>query len=344
MLDYAVKVIVSFMNNFWRRKLSLLAGIFFLVLLFALNKGGMYEAKTEVLVLPKNATIARELDSTVDNFIEILKSLAFYDRVAKSSDALESGLELPGYKRKIFWNTKLLAQRVGKSGVIEVINFDKDNVLARELNKDTVDNLILATASYYNIKTELELRIVDGPIVRKINSQNLLATFLQSALWSLLIWVSFFFILPLVFTKKDQEKRVIRGRGFSRKEVQLEKTIPAFIPEEENYFASKNFFGLAKKEAKEILETKKPLMQKSASPLANFSGFGKKAPIPNNLPVSEDDVPDIFRAKEVAMEIDKVEVADELKKTETDNAEYIPHEATPEEVKARLNRLLSGGK
>ena len=278
MLDYAVKVIVSIMNNFWRRKLSLLAGIFFLVFLFALNKGGMYEAKTEVLVLPKNATIARELDSTVANFMGILKSLAFYDRVAKSSDALESGLELPNYKRKIFWNTKLLVQRVGESGVIEVSNFDKDSILARELNKDTVDNLILATASYYNIKTELELRIVDGPIVRKINSQNLLATFLQSALWSLFIWALLFFSLPLIFTKKNQEKRVISGQDFFRKSAQLKKTIPAFIPEEENYFASKNFFGLAKKEVKEILKTKKPLAQKSASPLANFPSFGKKAP------------------------------------------------------------------
>ena len=74
----------------------------------------------------------------------------------------------------------------------------------------------------------------------------------------------------------------------------------------------------------------------------NFPNFGKKAPIPSNLPVSEDgEVPDIFRQAETVVKEDKI---DSVKKNVSPVMEYSPHEATPEEVKARLNRLLRGVK
>jgi hypothetical protein len=59
--------------------------------------------------------------------------------------------------------------------------------------------------------------------------------------------------------------------------------------------------------------------------------------------VSEEALPDIFRQKEPVPEVKK-ETVEPVKKNEAVAEEYVPHEATPEEVKARLNRLLGGGK
>jgi hypothetical protein len=153
------------------------------------------------------------------------------------------------------------------------------------------------------------------------------------------LYLILFLIFPFVFIKKEKEKREIPGRDFSYQKKELpRKTIPTIFPEEENYFAAKNFFEKTEKTkvAKEILP------QKNTFSLPNFPSFGKKAPIPANLPVNEGEVPDIFRQKEVLVE--KVTAGSIKNDKMAQKTEYVPHEATPEEVKARLNRLLGGVK
>lgn len=326
------------MNNFWLKKIGILAGIFLLVLLFNLNKSRTYESETDILLLPKNETASRNFDSTVENFKGILTSLAFNDRISDGSEALAPGVELPNYRRKEFWNSKLSVERADKSGVVKIKNVDADSSLAQELNSDTVENLIAIAGNYYNIKTDLEIRIIDGPIVKKIVAQNLPLTIGESVLWSLVFYVVLFFLFPFIFIKKELEKRELPGRDFSRGVPSLKKSVPVVLPEEENYFATKNFFEPAPK-AEKVKETAAP---KNTFSLPNFPSFGKKAQTPANLPVSEEDVPDIFRQKGPATEVER----EATKPVEDNNAteEYVPREATPEEVKARLNRLLGGGK
>jgi hypothetical protein len=330
-------------KNTWLKKIGILGAIFFFVLIFNLNKSRVYEAETDILVLPKNEAMAGQLDSITDNFRAVLASLAFNDRISEGSDALAPGVELPNAKRKEFWNSKLAVTRVDESGALRIKNFDVDSTLAKELNADTVDSLIAVAGSYYNIKTDLELRIIDGPIVRRIASQNLILTISKSILWSLGLYLVFFFLFPIIFIKRDKEGREIPGRDFSQKISSTQKSNPLIIPEEENYFATKNFFPPTQK-PQVVVESKKVQSPKNSFSLPTFPSFGKKAPTPANLPVSEEAVPDIFRQKEPLPEVKKEPV--ELDKTEEQakDLEYIPREATPEEVKARLNRLLGGGK
>ncbi|MCX6761492.1 MAG: hypothetical protein NTY33_01415 [Candidatus Moranbacteria bacterium] len=331
------------MNNFWLKKAGWLGGIFLLVLLFNLNKSGAYQSETDILILPKNETVARNLDSVVGNFQQILTTLAFNDRLSDGSEALAQGVDLPNYKRKEFWNSKLAVERMGASGVIRIKNFDTDSSLAQELNSDTVENLITIASNYYNVRTDLELRIIDGPIMKKIVAQNLILTIAQSVLWSVLVYLILFLLFPFIFIKKEEKKRAIPGRDFSRNIPSLQKPLSAVLPEEENYFATKNFFGQAKKVEK-VSIVEKTVPQKNSFSLPTFPSFGKKAPTPANLPVSEDAVPDIFRQKEVAIEEVEKEITAPTEKSKTEQEEYISREATPEEVKARLNRLLGGGK
>ncbi len=329
------------MNNetWFKKKIGTLAVVFLVVLFFNLNKSGSYEAETDILLLPKNETVSRSLDSIMENFKEVLSSLAFNDRLSDGSEALAPGVELPNAKRKEFWNSKLSVERVGGSGVIRIKNFDADGVLAQELNNDTVDSLIAIAGNYYNIKTELEIRIIDGPIVKKTLSQNLPLAVGESVMWSLVIYVVLFFIFPFIFIKKETEMREIPGRDFSRNIPSLKKPIPTILPEEENYFATKNFFESVPKAEK----VKEALPQKNNFSFPSFPSFGKKAPTPANLPVSEEEVPDIFRQKEPLTEI-KEEAPKPTESANVVEEENVSREATPEEVKARLNRLLGGGK
>lgn len=329
-----------FMNNgIWLKKLGAFAIILLFAILFGLNKSRVYESETDVLFLPKNETTSRDLSQIIGNFQQVLMSLAFNDRISDGSDALTPGVDLPNYRRKEFWDAKISVTRAAESGVVRIKNFDADSTLAKELNQNTVENLIALAGNYYNIKTDLEIRIVDGPIVEGVASQDLLSTLGQSLLWALGIYVVFFFISPIIFIKKEGGKRDLSGRGFPPRVEPLKKSVPSVFPEEDNYFATKNFFENVQK-AKEL---KTASLQKNVFSLPAFPRLGKKAPTPANLPVGEEEVPDIFRQKEIVPEI-KNEDAGAKKEKEEEPLEYVPREATPEEVKARLNRLLRGGK
>ena len=306
------------MNNQTKlKKIGLAIGLFVIILLFKLNRDGVYSSTMAVLFLPKSAVTSQESSSIAENFRQILTSLAFCDRLAEQNESLAVVNDLPNYKRQEFCNNKFLVEKPQGSAMLRITNFDADSTLARELNSDAVENLIAVSGKYYNIKTDLELRIVDGPIIKKELSRNLTMTILLSFLWTIILYGGIFFLLPFIFLKKENKTRPIPGSKFFQ-EVPVRKELTV-SPEEENYFSAKNFF--------------KP----------TFPSFGKKAPTPANLPVSEEAVPDIFRSKEVAPEV-KIEI-EETKKNDVENTqEYIPREATPEEVKERLNKLLRGEK
>jgi hypothetical protein len=223
--------------------------------------------------------------------------------------------------------------------VLRIKNFDAKSSLAQELNNDTIENLIAVIGRYYNIQTDLEIQIIDGPIVRKTIAQNLTVLIGESLLWSLALYLIFFFLFPLIFIKKETGQRELPGRDFSRNVEPLKKMVVATIPEEDNYFATKNFFDQVKKT--EVME--KILPKEGTLPPSTFPSFGKKAPTPVNLPVSEDELPGIFRQKIATPQAEKV-IEKPIEHVEAAQVEYIPREATPEEVKARLNRLLGGGK
>ncbi len=304
------------MNNrqAWSRKISIGVVLFFAILIFNINKNSVYESETTVLILPKNELLAKEIDLIRGNFKQIMQSLAFCDEVAQQNESLSVAQELPSDKRKEFCNSKLEVSLVEKSAIISVKNFDKDSALARELNSDTVEKLIISAGKYYNIDTDMELRIVDGPIIKQDSFRNGFWLFLESVFWTLVICAMLFFLVPFIFIKKKKTNlSILKNKLYSK--APLEKMV-AIFPETENYFADKNFFPTKKIEP----------------------SVGKKAPTPANLPVDEETVPDIFRKKEVIVENNLPE------KEKNESEDFTSREATQDEMKERLNKLLRGGK
>jgi hypothetical protein len=304
------------MNNrqMWKRKISIAGALFFVILIFNINRNSAYESEMTILLLPKNESMAKEIDSVRGNFKQIMQSLVFCDEVSKQNESLSVTQDLSNYQRKKFCDSKSEVSLVEKSTMIKVKNFDKDGVLARELNSDMVGVLIASAGKYYNINTALELRIVDGPIVKLDSFRNSLWLFGESIFWTIVIYAGLFFLVPFIFIKKKKTNFPVLKNNFSSK-TPFEKMVSIF-PETENYFADKNFFPAK----------------------TTILSVGKKAPTPVNLPVNEEAVPDIFREKIVVAEDGATE------KKENANENYVHREATPDEVKERLNKLLRGGK
>lgn len=317
-----------------QKKIILAAALFALVFLLDINTHKVYEARTDILLVAKDEKIGRDFDQLAGNLEQILSSLAFYDRIVDQSDALAQGLELPNYKRKEFWNEKLSVRRVGESGVVSLRNFDSDSLDVRELNDVTVQNLIEVIGRYYDISTDLELRVVDGPIVRKMLARNLPKTIAMDFLWTLLFWGGLL-ILPRVFLKKTAQKE-FGGDSSWKKEVQLKKETPPQV--DFPVFEGVDYFSRPQSKEKPVeqQEDKRDSFEQkiAANPVVSF---GKKASTPDNLPVSDDGVPDIFRKF-----AQPTEEAENPKSEEV--SDYASREATAEEVKERLNKLLGGGK
>ncbi len=301
-------------RQIWGKKIGIGAVLFFAILIFNINKNSVYESEINVLVLPKNELLAKETDLIRGNFKQIMQSLAFCDEVAQQNESLSVMQDLSNYKRKEFCNSKLEVSLVEKTAIISVKNFDKNSTLARELNSDTVEKLIASAGKYYNINTDMELRIIDGPIIKLDSFRNSLWIFEESLFLTLVVCVGLFFLVPFIFIKKKKTNLPILKNKFSSK-TPLEKMV-AIFPETENYFSDKKFFPTKKVEP----------------------SVGKKAPIPVNLPVNEETVPDIFLDKKAFVKNDMLE------KKENESEDYISREATSDEVKERLNKLLRGGK
>lgn len=332
------------MNDSWMKRIGWVLGIFAAILVFNLNNVLVYQAETDVLLLTKSEQAASSLQAVAQDIRQLVLSLRFGDVIAENNAALSPAEELPNYQRKQFWDEKVSVDPIRGSGVIRIRNYDRDSTSARELNQDTVDNLIAQFGNYYDIQHDFELRVIDGPIVKNAASPELLVVVGKSFFWSLFAYLVIFYLLPFIFIKRDGPKRAV-AQKLARPAIQSVQS-SVDLPAEENYFSS------------QVFAVKPPKIQKAPfAPVGENRLYDspvitpeKKAPIPDNLPVGDEELPDIFRQKTAAEGIssDKASIAKETYipsgKAEQEKLEYVPREATPEEVKERLNKLLRGGK
>ena len=320
----------------WQKRILVIVILFCIIFLIDINTHKLYESRTDVLLVAKNEKISANFGSTIGNIKQIISSLAFYDRISADNDALEPGRELPNYKRKEFWNEKLAVDQIKGSGVISIRNYDSDSLAARELNDSTTESLIEVIGSYYNISTDLDIRIVDGPIVQKVVVRNLFASLFIDLLWTLLLY-GVFLALPKLFLKSEKTIKRIPGSDFWNRRTPPKSDLPVF---EEDYFSKPEVVFEPKKIVpEEIIVESKPEKIAEISPTPIVS-YGKKAPTPANLPVSEEGIPEMFLNALSQTEKPSVEAVSETEVEAGDTS----REATAEEVKERLNRLLRGGK
>jgi capsular polysaccharide biosynthesis protein len=339
--------------------------IFFLlvagfVFVSSVNINKTYQAKSRILFLPKNEAATRNIGQIVENARQIPLSLTFYNKILELNGDIEDGaLELPDAKRKTFWNGKIETQQVGKSGVVEITIFDANQMQAEIISRQTVAGVLTVMGNYYDTNNALNMKVIDGPISSETSRVNYLEAILASLAGGILSGALISFLINLLAGAVD--RRILDGSkaGDSEEKISRPSIFPKFsFPE----MVRKNFTETAEK--RKVFDFK---VEDEAAlvPSKGFNFFGmrgKKAAAPSNLPIAEDfdmkvavpadatsenDLKDQMKSDNIREEKDEfvLDMGGALGSSPASVPEIQvgadhKREATPEEVKMRLNKLL----
>ncbi|MEI8344305.1 MAG: hypothetical protein WCF93_05135 [Candidatus Moraniibacteriota bacterium] len=354
------------MNNIIRETLKNIhfsaQGIVFAIVLslafFLLGMGKLktYQSEMTILVVSKSANAINQQTQILDNIMQLPKTLSFYDRLLKDNPSLEDSAagEDPANRKKS-WNNMISIMQISKNGSMISITLSINSPVDSEIiATKTVRTLLDVTSSYYNIKDDLDLRIVDGPITRLIipGWQWLLVA---SIFLGSLVSMAFGKIITLQdkpsrlqnilennplrnfrFVKKDKQSMPIEALESLYKEDARQDAATEVVAQDINktedlatQTSAKNKVEFPEEEVKNIQE----IANRNIYP--NFPEMPvhgvSKSSAPDNLPIAD------FGAE--FDQKNKEEVKDMPGEHE---AKEITHEPTADQLKERLNQLLRG--
>jgi hypothetical protein len=293
-------------KSFWIVAIVVIAAI----LLVYSNTGKVFVGETDILVLPKSDLVGRNAEQIIQDAKEIPTFLAFYDKlVEKNSDIEDTFAQLPDNQRKDMWNAELQVERKGASGVLAIKVRNASQLQAQILSQQTAGDIAVVMGRYYNMQDELDIRVVDGPIVGQVGRAIGFSLILLSVVLGLLAGA---IVASLANMKRE--------RDFS-------------VPMPKMNFPS---FDLGKKLDKIKKDELKIKDEGIIFPVAEKKPVSveKKAAAPENLPIGSEFV--ISSLKRVEKSAKKEAAPEEAPVAKT-------HEATDEEIRQRLNKLLGGG-
>ncbi|MDO8241191.1 MAG: hypothetical protein Q7T51_04395 [Candidatus Moranbacteria bacterium] len=315
--------------TFWLATV-VVAVVFFVV---AMGTNKTFQVETDILLLPKNDWTARNIDQIIGNAKQIPMSLSFYDKLLeKNSDIEDSASQLADAQRKSAWNAMVSVEQIRRSGVVRVKTFNDVQLQAEIVNKQTAADLIFVMGKYYTME-DLGMKKIDGPIVSAVTKKDSVAKVAMiSLVLGLLVGLLFQFLLTLFAKNSDGEDLMVEEFVEQPREMEDEKksfSFPKFsFPDFGQAFGDKKTLDFNIEEEAALVAPK----------MNELIGGEKKAAAPANLPIAEEDFS--FSATP-AQPVEKTESAEMIVSDAV--AKDTTHEATPEEVKERLNKLLSGG-
>ncbi len=301
----------------------LLSAIIFLV---SVNISRTFKSEILLLVLPENSQSEENSDQMLANIKEFPFSLSFYEKLIENNLEIEDQYqEMPPYKKKLYWEDKLKTQRIGESSIIRFEVFDDSRIDAELLSQKIVSETIKVASKYYKIEKEVRFRIIDGPIIFETPKGSLIHFAIQSSVWGFLCLGIVFLILKFITARKKPFQDHPTSKFLKNYLSGLKPAFPDFKPE---ISAKKETVKEAPEKAIRKTEVKE---EKRITP-------ERKSSAPANLPSQEQDVPDIFKKYSQSSTIKERGPEKIIPQKQLGNYQ----EATPEEVKERLNKLLSG--
>ena len=294
-----------------------------------LSQSITYRSEMILLVIPKNERIAVVSEDIAGNLNEMVGTLFFYEKLLKDNPGIEDEwADFSKDKKKKLWNEKAKAFHRAGSTVFVVEIMDKKQAQSNFLAKQLVGSLFNLAGKYYNIKTDIDLRILEGPITKMILRGwywIVLAGILIGAFFSWLVQLFFIFIEKLFSTKSKLKFSSIKfpkiKNTSGRKKEDLEKLI-------ENYAEKDNVF-FAPKIKKEFRKSNPPINLPIASVIEE-----------KDVQEKEDDIHTVQQKNEIpAFKEDQIGLEQII---EEENTNKIIPEPTEDEFKKRLNQLLKG--
>ncbi len=322
----------SITRRSWQR--SFFVALFFVTLaalLFWLETFHAYQSEMRVLVVGK---VPETENQAIENLIELSKNLSFYERVLAGNDLIED--EFAGQakdQRKKLWNETVTIQRSEKSGVLVVTARQDTPEKAKRLTEETVQTLFSVASFYYNIKTDIDLRIVDEPILETVVIHPIKYVLISfgSALGATVVFFGFLSFVPSLFGKPEEQVSPEYPIGASVPFIDPQKFVPA-RPTMLSFESSHDEQREMVSEAKE--ERMLPGMDAESLPF-QFEEVPGVSPEASEQESNFSDLP--VTGGFVA---DKVETPQAASGTAPLNT----NEPTVEEYKRRLNQLLAGGR
>ena len=340
----------------------LVVGFIFSITTFLIlsDASKIYKSEMAFLIVPKNEIFAQQTEHVVENISQFPKLLSFYDSLIKFNPQLKD--EFLGEKsseRKKLWNKKIETSRSanGKGTILTMSILSKNKTDAEIISKKSSENLFRMASSFYNIKKDLDIRLIEGPII-SITFKNLpwiiFISVVIGMVTSLALNLFLDFLEKVVFSKKinlplsplsnlknkfKQKKPIITETEKDGTDLNC-YNIPYDSPYEfkeleEDKIQIKN--NLEEEFAQE--DNSKPF---NASNYPNFpeipKSYTKEASAPDNLPIAE--IPNIFELPKNKESAEEKPVPGSEEKSNSIAMKM--HEPTKEELKERLNKLLRG--
>lgn len=326
--------------------------------LFWLDFFRSYRAEVTVLIVSK-AGMPQVSQEVTGNMAELIGTLSFYERVLAGNDLIDDAFE--GYapdKRKALWNDTVSVKQQDGSSVLSIQAKGETSEMAKRLARETAQTLFAVAGFYYNVKTDIDMRIIDGPFAAYVLVSPILFG-MTSILTGFLLTLLFFWLLKAApgFIGGRKESALPPDVSLPAEkaypEFALGETVPwldpkKFIPAKPSGLSFENAFQ----------ETKDMPLSHMTHPVAH-------APAPANLPIAdtEEESP-LMESDEAAFPFEfetPAEESEEIYSAHQGESLGFPvrgehailekppiaprtGEPTSDEYKRRLNELLSGGK
>lgn len=276
-------------KEFAKSKLSWILAASFAVVFFLafylVNLG--YSSQIRLILIPKNETMGASIDT-----------------IAHNAKELADG------------RVKTTVKVVRKTSIIELSAFHRNKEQSRSIATNSVRNMISTLSQYYDIKNDLDMRIIGEPKIKKLSKQN----------YSLSVIISILAGIVLSFAT------FILADYFNRKSISGKSLFPEIFSEEKR----ERIFPKTDKDKKTVMEErtpetvpdiKKEIIKKDqaskTTPAVSFQKpaiHEKKSAAPENLPIG--DAANIFKAKSGTNK----------------NSDALKEKS----IKEKLNRLISG--
>ena len=300
-----------------------------------------YTSSLVILINAKSEIAAIQEKQITGNALEFPQMLSFYDRLLKyNSDVRDVVKDESQAERKEFWSSLLSVKKIGRgASLIEISITTEEKNDAEQLAQKTVRTLFDTMSLYYDIKNDLDLRIIDGPITKRnifgwwwMLPISLLLGFLTTTVLQKMITI---FIDALAKQKNISQNMNLFSFGQAAKdktpaspEAEIESLKELYMSDQ-----TETVFPIQEKSTDvHFQEMKKLTKMTEENKYPNFREIPKekpaKAAAPDNLPIADDS---FFMQADLNIK-QKSEPELEIKK----------HEPTADELKERLNKLLQG--
>lgn len=318
-----------------------------------------YNSEISILVNVKSKVALENKKQIIANIIELPKTLSFYDRMLKyNSDVRDVTLGITPNKRKALWNEMISVEKSSENSSVIKVSITADREAdSKLLAEKSVRTLFDSVAFYYDIKNDIDLRIIDGPISKTqffgwywFLLVSFFLGFIIAKLINNLVWSDKLFINKQFF--KDRGgllKRSFFPEHKSESEMPAEQELELLnnLYQNEEVADSLNF-NSELEDKKDVVPSRDENFQEVKAITKKFEpgkypnfpempiAEKRQASAPDNLPIADADFFATYDAPQAPAKED-VEIATEEK---VEEKKY--EEPTPEELRERLNKLLRG--